>query len=349
MQSPLVSILLVARNEKASLRHCLDSLRQQDYPRDRLEFLFIDGRSEDGTYALLDQEVSELKKRGYVVRLLVNEKRILASGWNLGLKEARGEYVCRIDAHSQIVSSYISTGVRSLLTRGNESVAAVGGWLQHVGTTRAGQLISLLSSCKFAIGDSPFRTRPKSLCQTDTAVYGVYRRSVFSEVGYFDEKLARNQDMVMHYRLKAAGYTFLTHPDMEITYYVRSTIRRLIKKAYGDGQWVALAGGEHFCLRHKIPFLFVLYLIILFAVLVASSLLLRSLAGRMFVLLTALPILGYGGIAVISAVRASGSWIMRLLLVPLFFIFHVAYGMGTLWGYCQMLLSRSLSEGRSLV
>ena len=339
MQLPLVSILLVARNEKAHLRRCLDSLAQQDYPRDRLEFLFIDGCSDDGTHALLEQGVTEMKRRGYAARLLVNEKKILASGWNMGLKEARGDYVCRIDAHSGIVPSYISTGIGCLLERGHGRVAAVGGWWKHVGTTRAGQLIASFSSCKFAVGDSPFRKRPASLCHTDTAVYGVYRRAVFSEVGYFNEKLARNQDIVMHHRLKEAGYSFLTHPDMEITYYVRSTARSLMAKAFGDGKWVALAGSEHFCLRHKVPVLFVLYLCVLLGVAAVSGLLLRSQAGQMLIFLTTLPILGYALIAAVSAIKASNSP-YRLLLVPLFFVFHITYGMGTVWGYFQILLQR---------
>lgn len=341
MQLPLVSIILVARNEKTHLCRCLDSLVQQDYPRDRLEFVFIDGCSDDGTYELLDREVAELKKRGYSAKLLVNNKRILASGWNLGLKEACGEYVCRIDAHSTIVPSYVSTGIRCLLEPGNERVAAIGGWWRHAATTRTGRVIAELMSSKFAVGDSPFRRRPETVCSTDTAVYGVYRRSGFSQVGYFDENLARNQDIVMHHRLKAAGYTFLTHPDMEITYYVRSTFLRLIKKAFSDGRWVALAGSKYFCWRHKVPFLFVLYLAVLFMLLAVSGLLLRSFAGTVVILLAILPIIGYGALSLASVIKASGPLLMRSFLLPLFFIFHVAYGIGTLWGYCQLLLYRN--------
>lgn len=343
---PLVSLLVIARNEKQYLRRCVDSLLRQDYPREQLEFVFVDGCSEDGTAAFLEREVSELSRHGYAARLLVNRKRILASGWNLGIQDARGQFVCRVDAHSEIGPSYISSGVQCLLQLGNERIAAVGGWLAHVGTTLIGRSIAALLSARFAVGDSPFRQRPVALCRTDTAVFAVYRRSVFSEVGYFDENLARNQDMVMHHRLKAAGYTLLTHPDMEITYYVRSTVRRLMKKAFGDGKWVARAGGEHFCLRHKVPFLFVLYLSVLLMVIAASNLLLSSLLGQVLILLAWLPILGYGVMAVASALKASGPLHMRLLLVPLFFVFHVAYGMGTLWGYCQMLLRRSASEAK---
>jgi len=347
MQLPLVTVLLVVRNEKSHLGNCLDSLVHQDYPHDRLEFLFVDGCSDDGTYACLEQQVSELTGRGHAARLLVNERRILASGWNLGIREARGEYVCRIDAHSEIVPSYISTGVQCLLAPGNERVVAVGGWWRHAGATRTGRAIAALMSSRFAVGDSPFRRRPAALCRTDTAVYGVYRRSVFSEVGYFDEHLARNQDMVMHHRLKAAGYTFLTHPDMEITYYVRSTVRRLMKKAFGDGKWVALAGGEHFCPRHKIPFLFVLYLAAFAATYVTGGFLLKSVLGEIIIAIAMVPLIGYGVLSLLFALKAPCALAIRLLLAPLFFAFHVAYGAGTFWGYCQILWRRGTLPDKS--
>ena len=340
MLLPLVSILLVVRNEKEHLRRCLDSLVRQDYPRERIEFLFIDGCSDDGTYAILEKEVMELCEGGYIARLLVNKKKILASGWNLGLKEAHGDYVCRIDAHSVIIPSYVSTGVHCLLTPGNKLVAAVGGWCRHAGATRMGQVIAVLMSSKFAVGDSPFRRRPAAICKTDTAVYGIYRRSVFSEVGYFDERLARNQDMVMHFRLKTAGYTLLTHPDMEITYYVRNTLGRLLKKTFGDGKWVALAGRQYFRLRHKVPFLFVLYLTALLVIYVINGIWFSSIEAQAIVVVTTIPLLWYGILSIYFSLKTHCALWVRLLLAPLFFAFHVAYGIGTFCGYCQVLWER---------
>lgn len=44
-----VSIIIPIFNEKKYIRQLLNSLLQQDYPKERLEILLIDGRSEDGT------------------------------------------------------------------------------------------------------------------------------------------------------------------------------------------------------------------------------------------------------------------------------------------------------------
>jgi len=44
---PLVSIIIPCRNEEKYISKCLDSIIAQDYPRDKLEVLVVDGRSED--------------------------------------------------------------------------------------------------------------------------------------------------------------------------------------------------------------------------------------------------------------------------------------------------------------
>ncbi len=346
MKLPIVSILLVIRNEKDYVLNCIDSIIRQDYPRENMELLFIDGCSEDGTHALLEKQVEELNKQGYETRLFRNDGKILASGWNLGIREAQGEYICRIDAHSEIMASYISTGIKCMLRPENERVAAVGGWLKHAATTRTGHVIAVLLSSKFAVGNSPFRQRPDQICNSDTATCGIYRRSLFSEIGFFDEELQRNQDMVMHQKFKSGGYTFLTHPQLEIKYYVRSTLGSLTKKAFGDGKWVALAGSKNFSLRHKIPYLFVLYLIMLLLVIIFRSLLLISLLGITILIPMTLPIILYMVLATYFAMKTKSAVWERSLLIPLFFIFHATYGIGTIYGYCIYIIKSMTNNGK---
>ncbi|MCR4292304.1 MAG: glycosyltransferase [Candidatus Kuenenia sp.] len=44
-----ISIIIPVFNEKKYIRNLLTSLLNQDYPKERLEILLINGRSEDGT------------------------------------------------------------------------------------------------------------------------------------------------------------------------------------------------------------------------------------------------------------------------------------------------------------
>jgi len=54
-----VSILIAARNEQDNISKCLDSLLQQDYPRDKLEIIVIDDDSEDRTAEIVQSYTSQ--------------------------------------------------------------------------------------------------------------------------------------------------------------------------------------------------------------------------------------------------------------------------------------------------
>ena len=52
---PLVSIVIPCFNEQKFIGKCLDSICTSDYPKDRLEVLVIDGMSNDGTRAIIEE------------------------------------------------------------------------------------------------------------------------------------------------------------------------------------------------------------------------------------------------------------------------------------------------------
>ncbi len=62
----------------------------------RVEFIFIDGRSEDATVDIL-RELAATDPR---VRILENPRRSTPVALNIGLRAARGEFVARMDAHT---------------------------------------------------------------------------------------------------------------------------------------------------------------------------------------------------------------------------------------------------------
>ena len=72
-----------------------------------VEFLFADGRSSDDTREQLER-MAQADPR---IRVLDNPLRGTASGLNVCLREARGDYVARMDAHAIYPSCYLQAGV----------------------------------------------------------------------------------------------------------------------------------------------------------------------------------------------------------------------------------------------
>ena len=311
---PVVSLLLVVRNEKDAAGRAIASLTQQDYPTDKVEYIFVDGMSTDGTRSVLEEWERKLAEQGARIQLLDNPRRILAAGWNIAIQNATGEVVCRIDAHSELDQKYILTGVNELLKPDNRDVAAVGGVSVNVGIGIWGKAIADLFSSAFGVGNAAHRIGVLQPRTTDTAMYALYWKRIFKEAGLFNENLKRNQDIEMHKRIRALGYRFVTHPDMKAIYYVRGDPMSLAKKAFGDGYWVALGG---FYPRHMVPGVFTAYL---------ALVLLNPLAELRFV---ELPMIAYAAMNLwFSAV--DGSSILSKILLPLLYtIFHISYGLGT--------------------
>ena len=324
---PYVTLLIVVRNEIEYIDRSLNSLLNQTYSKENSEIIIVDGMSTDGTRQWLQNRIKELRGKGINIKWLDNPKHILASGWNIGIKNATGEVVCRIDAHNEICPDYIRIGIKELLKRKHENVVCVGGVEQNIGYGIIGGSIANLYSSAFGVGNAVYRIGINKSTFTDTSKCGLYWKWIFNKIGYFDESLERNQDIAFHSEILKNGYRFITNPDMKIRYYVRNTISKFIKKAFGDGYWITYSQKSY--LRHKIPMLFILYL---FCIPVLLYLLNFSIIGLV-------PLGLYFVLAFYFAIK-DGKFYSKFILPVFFFIFHVSYGLGSFKGLINMLIKR---------
>ena len=199
----IISILIVLRNAKDNIVNCIQSIESQfQEGNQEWELIIVDGMSDDGSK---DVATQYLKNKPYSWLVVDNPKKILASGWNIGIKAAKGKYVLRPDVHATLHQGYIQNGLTLLAEQPN--VTAVGGALQTKASGFWGEIIAQALSSKIGVGGSPFRTNAADGF-VDTVAYGIYRKSIFDTVGYFNETLKRHQDNDMHDRIKKAGGIF---------------------------------------------------------------------------------------------------------------------------------------------
>lgn len=260
-QKPFVSALLVTRNEQAYVKNAMFSLINQTYPKDRYEIVVVDGESTDSTLPIVERIAQQNKKKGLAIRVLHNPKHILSSGWNIGLKEAKGEYVVRIDAHAQAAADFIEKNVETM--RAVPDAVCVGGRLCTKSLNQGGEIIANVLSSPFGVGNSSFRVSGKA-GYADTAVYGLYRKKVLLDAGGFHEKYKRNQDLELHARIKKQEGRFYYNPDIQCVYYARNTVGSMVKQAFGNGAWNMVLLKERksaLSVRHLVPFAFVVFLL----------------------------------------------------------------------------------------
>lgn len=258
---PFVSALLVTRNEQDYIEKAMLSLINQTYPKELYEIIVIDGESTDETLKIVKQLINQNRTPSFDIRVINNPKHILSSGWNLGIKDSKGKYVVRIDAHSEAAPDFIEKSVETILKV--KDTVCVGGRLTTKPLSGNDDIISKVLSSPFGVGNSSFRVS-ETMGYADTAVYGLYKKEVFEKVGFFNEQYVRNQDIELHSRIRAVCGKFYFNPQINCVYYSRNTVKKMIKQAFGNGKWnMVLLKNQKSALRlrHIVPFAFVVFLI----------------------------------------------------------------------------------------
>lgn len=329
MWQPFVSVLIPVRNEERYIERCLYSLSAQDYPRDRFEVLVIDGQSTDTTRQIVSRFAAESTVD---LRLLQNPRYRTAPGLNIGLAEARGDVIVRVDGHAAVAPDFLSRNTEALFdTRAD----AVGGVIQSEGDTAVGRAAAAAMSSRFGVGGASFRVGGAG--RTDTVAFAAYRRDVFARIGGFAEDIDKGEDDEFNYRLLDHGGVIMLVPEVHASYTVRGDLAGLWAqyRSYGRAKPEVLR-------RHP------------------AQVRLRQLAPPAFVTAlgaaTLLAILGRRGpLAALATVYTLAATIASLALVPrhgwrrlpilpaVFACLHLAYGTGFISG-CLGLAGRTLSR-----
>lgn len=90
---PFVSVIVPTFNSDYSLDECLKVVKNQDYPKEKIEILAVDGGSQDKTLQIAKK---------YNCRIINNPKRLAEPGVSLGLEKARGE-ICTVLAADNVL------------------------------------------------------------------------------------------------------------------------------------------------------------------------------------------------------------------------------------------------------
>jgi acyl-CoA synthetase (AMP-forming)/AMP-acid ligase II len=103
--SPFLSILLPIRNESDYLKSGLLAILEQNYPPECVEILIADGMSTDNSRSLI-RDISALHPHRQF-RILDNPGKIVPTGLNIALRQAKGDINIRVDEHCIITQNYV--------------------------------------------------------------------------------------------------------------------------------------------------------------------------------------------------------------------------------------------------
>lgn len=314
-----VSVIVPILNEEKYIRSFLDSLLYQDYPKENLEIILIDGMSNDGTLEIIK---SYLEKYNFI-KLIKNPRKTVQHALNLGIDNSNGEYIVRMDAHAWYQKDYISKCIETI-TKVNAN--NVGGPTIVKGKSFIQNIIAACYSCPFALGGSKHYEKDFE-GYADTVSWGCFKKDYLVSIGKYDENMPRSEDDDLNFRILENGGKIYINPEIKSEYYPKETFIKLFKQYFNYGVWkIALIKkhGKIPRLSQYIPMIFTIFLIV-FGFL--------SIFSGFFKNLLSLGLLLYIIMNLYFSMNSSLDTIFeKILLAWANFVIHISYGLGFIYG-----------------
>jgi len=326
---PSVSAIMPCRNEARYIQSVLNAILSQKEPPGGFEVVVADGMSDDGTRDILEQ-MSRTDPR---IRIIENDGKIVSTGLNAAIRDARGEIIIRMDAHTEYAHNYI---VRCLAILASSGADNVGGPWQARGRGYLQTAIACAFQSPFSSGGAGSH-RASFEGPVDSVYLGCWRKETLTRLGLFDEELVRNQDDELNLRLNRAGGKIWQSPDIQSWYYPRSSLLMLFKQYMQYGYWKVRVIQKHripASIRHLVPGGFVATLLALVALAPFFVFARGLLAGALGLYLCA------NLVASLITCRRPSLWKHLPVMLPVFAAYHFGYGWGFLRGVIDFIVLR---------
>jgi len=214
---PGVSIIVPVYNNQGCIAALIESLQEQDYPKQLLEIIIVDNNSTDATKKIVGE---------YPVKLL-EEKQIQSSyaARNRGIENAACEILAFIDSDCIASKGWITEGVKVLSA---ENADLGGGKVEftYPGRKTAARMYD-------AITHIQVEKYIKELNGSHTANLFV-KRALFDKIGMFPEQVASGGDLTWTTKATRSGYCLLYASKAVVKHPARD-LKPLLKKQYRTG------------------------------------------------------------------------------------------------------------------
>lgn len=190
MSKPLVSVVITCYNLGQYLVAALQSVLAQTYPQ--VEVIIVnDGSNERQTLTVL-ASLAGTKS----IKIINLSNGGAARARNQGIKQAKGEYICCLDADDKLHPDYLSKCMAVFLSRGDATnLGIVSSDYRCFGQSREYVQVSDYNPIALAACGQ-------------LHVSSVFKKSCWSQVGGYWQQIAGHEDWEFWLRLVAAGFTW---------------------------------------------------------------------------------------------------------------------------------------------
>ncbi|OIO32828.1 MAG: hypothetical protein AUJ70_04670 [Candidatus Omnitrophica bacterium CG1_02_40_15] len=228
MKQPYVSIVIPAFNAASTVGQAIDSCKNQDYPKDRLEIIVVNDGSRDNTKDVVE---------GFGVRYIYQENKGPAFARNNGWKNSKGEAIFFTDADCIPGKDCLAVMVKSLYDRNAGAVA---------GTYEIKNVEDIMARCIHA--EIMFRHSRMPDYINSFGTYNVLiKKSILEEFSGFNEGYLTSsaEDSELSYRMVKKGYRIYFERKSIVSHFHEKKMRRYLKKQFTRSFWAIRLWRHH--------------------------------------------------------------------------------------------------------
>jgi cellulose synthase/poly-beta-1,6-N-acetylglucosamine synthase-like glycosyltransferase len=225
---PAVSIVVPVRNAERTVRDCIASLLQLEYPETRREVIVVDNGSSDATLSII---------RGLPVKLVTEPRRGPSWARNAGINASGGDIIAFTDADCIAGTAWLRELVAGF-QEDDGAWAVAGEVLAFAPETRAEHYMARRQDRWQA---AALRAPRPYMVTANVA----FRRQTFDKIGRFDPRFPIGQDQDLSWRFFAAGLRCRYAPTAIVFHRHRRTTWAFFKQQLGWGYGAALLRRHH--------------------------------------------------------------------------------------------------------
>lgn len=212
-----VTVVIPNYNGIRFLKDCLDALLSQEDGTPEYEILVVDNGSADGSLTLLQEQYPQVKVEA------LPENTGFCHAVNVGIRLSDSLYVILLNNDTKVKRKFIKSLCSAIEKYENAfSVSArMLMWDKPELIDDAGDRYCVLGWA-YARGKGKPAAQYSRACEIFSSCGGaaIYRKSVFDEIGYFDEEhFAYLEDLDIGYRARIYGYRNYYEPEAEVVHY----------------------------------------------------------------------------------------------------------------------------------
>ncbi len=194
---PVVSIVIPARNEEASISRCLGAIRSIRTPDAEVEIIVVDNNSTDGTAAISQK---------FGAKVVTKKEGTIGSLRNAGAAVAKGQFIAFLDADCIVPGDWLERALSFFA----DDCRMIIGFRRTIpdGANWVARSWDLLFSKRNFTAEVEWLPSGNMIMPRDA----------FLSIGGFDEGLETNEDCDLCFRLGKLGYRVLSCADATVTH-----------------------------------------------------------------------------------------------------------------------------------